>query len=101
MIEAQADVHHRPDADQVAIWRFDHYRSLDDRFHRHDPDLGRVDDRLGDDRARPPGVVEREGTALDVLEAKLLGARSIGQIADLAVETVDAEAVRILDHRHD
>src|SRR5262245_15560733 len=100
MVEAKGDVHHRPDADQVAARRLDYDGPLDDRLQSHDPDFWRVDDRLRDDRAGPAGVVERERAALDVLHAQLLAARAIGQVADGLVQSVDAERVRVVDDRH-
>src|SRR5438128_2967729 len=66
VVEAEAHVHHRLDADRVlAVWGRNDDGALDDGLHRQDADLRRVDDRLGDERARPAGVVEREGAAAD------------------------------------
>src|SRR3990170_6842572 len=97
MVEADADVHHRPDADGVAVRCLDDDGPLDDRLHGEDGDLGHVDDGLAGDRAEPARVVDGEGAALDVLEHQAPGAGTAGQVLDGLVEAADRERVGIVD----
>src|SRR5919108_5258813 len=71
VIKAERHVHHWLDTDQVTISRLHYDGPLDDRLHRQDADLRRVDDWRRDDRARPPRVIEGERATLYVIEREL------------------------------
>ena len=76
-------------------------RALGDRLHRHDPDLGDVEDRHDEVRAEVAGVVDGERAAAEVVEPELVRPGAVGDVGDRDVEAVDRERVGVADDRHD
>ncbi len=101
MIVSGYEIHHRPHGDHVTVGRLANDRPLDHRLGRENADFGRVDDRHGQDRPEPAGVVDGEGAALNVVEPKLVRPSSSRQILDGAVDAVDRELIGVVDDGHD
>ncbi len=97
MVERHAQVHHRADGDGIV----NHHRALLDSFCGQDGGLGMVDNGLGHGGTKRTGIIQGEGSALDIFQGQLILPSPPGPIGQGMGQTGNTETIGVMNHRHD
>src|ERR1022692_2513096 len=102
MVIANAEVHHRTDGDGViAVLVGNHDRLFQDSAHAQNRNLRLIDDGHPEFSAKNAGVGDGERPTLHFVGLQLLGAGTLAEVGDGALQSHEAALFGVLDDGHD